>query len=194
MERVQGTSLEETRWLQVHTRTSQTASRLWLPGPRPDEPDSAAAVVTWAPARGWISGDKARTQVYGPPARAQLPARPSALGAPGSLQQGRGTPAFIRRDFLQGGRVPLGRCGDTWAWVPSLRFLSQTTNPGVSWWKSPFLKAVLGALRCYFGQRVSALSLYQLAEGTFSQKQTLTPKTIYHTENSGSVVTSPEVQ
>ena len=136
---------------------TRAPARGWISG------DSAAAVATRAPARGWISGNKARTQVYGPPARAQLRARPSALKAPGSLQ-----PAA--RDFLQGGRVPLGRCGDTWAWVPSLRFLSQTTNPGVSWWKSPFLTAVLGALCCDFGPRVLALSLYQLAEGTFSQK------------------------
>lgn len=163
-------------------------------GTHEDEPDSVAAVVTWAPARGWASRREAQTQVYGSPARAQLPARPSALGDPGSLQQGRGTPAFTKRDFLQGSRVPLGRGGDTWAWVPSLHILSQTTHPRVSWQKLPFLMAVPGALPCDFGQRASALSLYQLAEGTFSQKQTLTPKTIYHTENSGNEVTSPEVQ
>lgn len=138
-------------------------------GTHDDEPDSVVAVVTWAPTRGWIGRNTAQTQVYGPPARGQLPARPSALRAPGRLRQERGT-LLYQEGIPQRGRVPPGRCGDTWAWVPSLRVLSQMTNPRVSGWKLPSLMAVLGALHCDFGQRVSVLSLYQLAEGTFSRQ------------------------
>lgn len=135
-------------------------------GTHKDEPDSVTAVVTWAPTRGWIAGNTAQTQVYGPPARGQLPARPSALRAPGRLRQERGT-LLYQEGIPQGGRVPPGRCGDTWAWVPGLRVLSQTTNPRVQLVEVTFPDGVLGALHCDFGQPVSALSLHQLAEGTF---------------------------
>ena len=83
MERVQGTSREETRWLQVHTRTSQTAPRLWLPGPRPE-----AGLVETAP-RLWLPGPWPEAGLVeikqGPRCTALLPV-PSSM--PGPLPSG----------------------------------------------------------------------------------------------------------
>lgn len=137
-------------------------------GTHEDEPDSVTAVATWAPARGWIGRNTAQTQGTAlPPMASSLPG-PLPSGPQGDCSK-RGNPA------LPGGspsrrQGPPGRRGDTWAWAPSLRVLPQRANPGVSGWKLPSLTAVLGALHCDFGQRVSALTLNQLAEGTFSQQ------------------------
>lgn len=57
-------------------------------GTHEDEPDSVAAVVTRAPARGWASRREAQTQVYGSPARAQLLPGPLPSGPQGACSKG----------------------------------------------------------------------------------------------------------
>lgn len=178
VERGRGTSREEMRWLQVHTRTSQTASRLWSPGPRPE---AGLAEGKHRPRCTALPHVPSSCQALCP----RGPREPAAReGNPCLYQEGfppgkQGAPGTRR------GHVGLGP-------QPSHPFTDDTPQSQLA--EVPFLTAVPGALPCDSGQRASALSLYQLAEGTFSQKQTLTPKTIYHTENSGSEVTSPEVQ
>lgn len=138
------------RWLQVHTRTSQTASLLGSHR---------------APARGWASRREAYAGVR-LSRTCPAPARPSALGPQGACRAREGTPAFTKRDFLQGSRVPLGRAGHG-AWVPSLRILSQTTHPQSQLAEVPFLTAVPSAVSCDSGQIASHYPCISWQRGRF---------------------------
>lgn len=128
-------------------RTSQTASRLWSPGPRPES---------------WASRRKHRPRCTALP---HVPSSCQALCPQGPREPAarEGNPCLCKR-VSSGKQGALGRGGDRGPWVPSLRILSQTTHPRVSWRKylsdgSP------GSCPVTPARVAPALSLYQLAEG-----------------------------